>query len=314
MTSKVLFALLILVMSISSQACDCGHSGASERRDLHNDSRSPAGLKRIYKGWETPPHKYPWMAHLRFTVPGTAYFTQCGGFIIDDESILTAAHCVHQENGQLHPAENVEVYLGAHDKDADKGDRYGVVRIVADENYSVKRELDYDIAILKLDRKVDLNHSKKIQKACLPADDTTEFIKLTVAGWGSLDAEGTSTSHLQEVDVDFIPRDICMSYKLSYYEILSKAEKVRLVAPPMHSNHMCALNTDTRGSFCAGDSGGPLMYQNPDTKRYIVVGIVSGAWNKCGTRLTPGLYTKVANYRDFIREHASGACFKSYSE
>ena len=76
---------------------------------------------------------------------------------------------------------------------------------------------------------------------------------------------------------------------------------------------MCALDVRTKGDACAGDSGGPLMYKNANN-RHFVVGIVSGAWNDCSTPLTPGLYTKVANYRDFIKTNSPNVCIKKFNE
>ena len=76
---------------------------------------------------------------------------------------------------------------------------------------------------------------------------------------------------------------------------------------------MCAVDKSTKGDACKGDSGGPLMYKNKQN-RYFVVGIVSGAWGKCGTPNVPGLYTMVKNYRSFITDNTPDVCLKSYDE
>lgn len=81
---------------------------------------------------------------------------------------------------------------------------------------------------------------------------------------------------------------------------------------PLPNGDMCALNLATGGDACGGDSGGPLMYNDPTNNRWYQVGIVSGAWDSCGvSKDIPGLYTQVKTYRYFIRQYTN-ACFKSY--
>lgn len=50
-----------------------------------------------------------------------------------------------------------------------------------------------------------------------------------------------------------------------------------------------------------GDSGGPIVYLDPDTNRYTLVGVVSyGA--ECAS-VTPGVNTEVAAYLDWIQKN-----------
>lgn len=73
---------------------------------------------------------------------------------------------------------------------------------------------------------------------------------------------------------------------------------------PIHESHMCAIDMDTGGGSCIGDSGGPLMYKNPDNQRWYAVGLVSGGYGACGNINIPTLYTIVAKYKKFIRKYA----------
>lgn len=63
---------------------------------------------------------------------------------------------------------------------------------------------------------------------------------------------------------------------------------------------MCAGGQPGKDS-CRGDSGGPLMYENPATRLYEVIGVVSFGPTPCGLPDIPGVYTKVFAYKDWIR-------------
>jgi pancreatic elastase II len=64
-------------------------------------------IARVVGGMETKPNEFPWMVYLRvhFWSGDTA---QCGGTLISDRWILTAAHC-------LYGVTDVTAILGAHD-------------------------------------------------------------------------------------------------------------------------------------------------------------------------------------------------------
>lgn len=92
-------------------------------------------------------------------------------------------------------------------------------------------------------------------------------------------------------------------YIYSNYAVVRRnPEKYKI--PPIHENHMCAVDGNTGGDACQGDSGGPLMYLNPGNNRFYLIGIVSGAYDQCGDKHTPGFYTLVRNFRYMVRDLA----------
>ena len=92
--------------------CDCGEanwSRSSRMKTVVEDgqvgnSTIDGSKTRIIGGYETDPNLFPWMAYIK----GTA---ACGGSLIDNQHVVTAAHCVQNDFGIA----DVKVYLGAHD-------------------------------------------------------------------------------------------------------------------------------------------------------------------------------------------------------
>ena len=98
--------IIIYLLSISiclSSGQQCGHSEQSVR---------------IVGGTETKVLQYPWQAFLRFTYeglsPGYVVETSCGGSLIGDEWVLTAAHCFNPpKSGSTGKLLKLKVILGA---------------------------------------------------------------------------------------------------------------------------------------------------------------------------------------------------------
>nr|CAI5866442.1 unnamed protein product [Callosobruchus analis] len=74
-------------------------------------------------------------------------------------------------------------------------------------------------------------------------------------------------------------------------------------------NMLCAGYPDTgKKDSCQGDSGGPLVTRKRNSSRYEVIGIVSWG-NGCARPGYPGVYTRVTQYVDWIKEHSADGCF-----
>ena len=81
-----------------------------------------------------------------------------------------------------------------------------------------------------------------------------------------------------------------------------------MVTEPIHEHHLCAVNRESGSTTCPGDSGGPLMYQDPDDGRVYQIGVVSGYYKPCGSTDAPGLFTKVVDFLGFIKRYAPDVC------
>lgn len=242
---------------------------------------------RIVGGHEATPHSLPWMVSL----VDEDFETFCGGVLINDRYILTAAHCT--------PAidlETTRLILGHHDMSALGGEAriYSIDKVIAHEKY---QETDpnqrYDIALVKVKGGV-VTYDEYISPICLPSRWTpsNNFSSLHVAGWGQLGDNRLPSDVLMEASVPEMQMSKCIK--------LLRSDRVT-------PDHICAGNK-TRDT-CTGDSGGPLMlppYINPQTGNlfpaYTSIGLVS--WGiSCANPVFPGVFTRVWSYAQWIMDH-----------
>uniref|UniRef100_A0A8C3YQ52 Transmembrane protease serine 5 n=1 Tax=Catagonus wagneri TaxID=51154 RepID=A0A8C3YQ52_9CETA len=162
-----------------------------------------------------------------------------------------------------------------------------VERIIAHPLYSAQNH-DYDLALLRL--RTPLHFSDTVGAVCLPAQerDFPRGARCWVSGWGHTDpSHAHSSDTLQDTAVPLLSTQLCNS-SCVYDGALT---------PRM----LCAGYLDGRADACQGDSGGPLVCLDGDTWR--LVGVVS--WGHgCAEPTRPGVYTKVAEFLDWIQDTA----------
>ncbi|XP_039468817.1 granzyme B-like [Oreochromis aureus] len=212
----------------------------------------------------------------------------CGGFLVSENFVLTAAHC------DDHPIVKLKrVVLGNHNlKKADKNMRIAIK--CKHRNYN-NVSLENDIMLLRLSTPVQ--PSKTIQFIKLPFSEMTlnENEKCQVAGWGKTNTYGRSVDDLRVVDVSVISPQVCR-------------ERWGHLPPKI----ICAGGYKTPKGFCQGDSGGPLVCKG------MAVGIVSYNKGIPGTKLgncnypdVPNVYTDISKHLDWIRMILQGKKYKN---
>lgn len=94
--------------------------------------------------------------------------------------VLSAAHCVHTFDRR-----DIKIYIGGHNISTDYVDTRRVARVFEHEYFDA-RTFDFDIAVLELSKPVEFG--PKLQPACLPQSQFTDFSGKTalIAGWGRL--------------------------------------------------------------------------------------------------------------------------------
>ncbi|XP_066157983.1 venom protease-like [Euwallacea fornicatus] len=249
---------------------------------------------RITVGKKTGLEEFPWMALIAYNSSDTGIEYRCGGTLIQESFILTAAHCIL--NTSL-----LGVRLGEYDLSTTNVDCDGtycsppvqdfyIERIAVHPKYN-PRTHENDIALLKIAGVADVQQSN-VQPICLPVaeinDDLTGKFAI-VAGWGTTE-EDLFSSVLLKASIPVLPERTCSEIYQRYL--------------PVTSDQICAGGYKGRDS-CAGDSGGPLMYTGliEGSPRYIQYGIVSYGPRKCGSEGKPGVYTRVKSYLLWILDN-----------
>uniref|UniRef100_A0A3B4X5R1 Peptidase S1 domain-containing protein n=1 Tax=Seriola lalandi dorsalis TaxID=1841481 RepID=A0A3B4X5R1_SERLL len=196
----------------------------------------------------------------------------CGGFLISEDFVMTAAHCQVPDN-------LTRVVLGTHNiKNVDEGKIRYIEKMYKHESYQ-NVGTGKDIMLLKLSRKAELNN--KLQTIPLPRSEIHlgDNTKCYVAGWGFIKTGGGVVNELRVVDVSVINPRVC-----------------REMWGGVPDNVICAGGYKTKKGFCQGDSGGPLVCDGT------AVGIVSFNWEKnCNYPDKPNVYTDVSKYLPWIK-------------
>ncbi|KAK2579335.1 hypothetical protein KPH14_008287 [Odynerus spinipes] len=233
---------------------------------------------RIVGGRPADPREWPWMVAL-LRKDEVQY---CGGVLITDRHVLTAAHCV----AGFKPRD-IRVRLGEYDfttSDETRALDFSVTEIRVHRDFD-PATFENDIAIIKIHRPTTFN--SYIWPICLPPiDQTFENKTAIVTGWGTQYYDGPASTVLMEVAVPIWPQEKC----------------VRSFTQRITSTTMCAGAYEGGRDACQGDSGGPLVHQLGNG-RWVNVGIVS--WGiRCGMPGRPGIYTRVNSYLDWIFANA----------
>lgn len=255
-------------------------------------------ISRVIRGYRLQPGQAPWQALLwRPVRPGDRNLTRsqrvlCGGALIREGWILTAAHCVIDYNKRI-DGRGYEVRLGVFNPRADEGVSYPILRTIPHPDYKLSTHA-FDIALVQYDpragRKGEATNSiARIRIDPQPLDKRPIRAGMPVYtyGWGWTEAFNSfSTDNLRGVRMPLVDPAVC-TRKTAYRGAMQDAA-------------LCTGDAES-GQACKGDSGGPLITYSDADRVPTVIGVLSGG-RDCGATGEPSRYTRVAKVRDWLEE------------
>ncbi|KAH8365820.1 hypothetical protein KR093_004832 [Drosophila rubida] len=236
--------------------------------------------KRIINGFNAVPKQFPYQVYLEVR-ENCKFQPYCGGVIISNRTILTAAHCVPKSL----------ILFGALDRsnELEKGQQRLIATskfVVVHPEYDTEQLLN-DIALIRLP--TEIRFDEYIQPAKLPdLDQLYDNENAVTSGWGLTNREQPPPTQLLYLNVTVFAYDDCRP-------IVHKHYPGRFVP----ASWICLK--PSQSTPCYGDSGGPLAIRNDDGTNTLI-GLTSFGMN-CSLN-TPVMYTRVSSFLQWIKQNA----------
>ncbi len=247
---------------------------------------------RIVGGSEVPIERAPWQVALVMDVGGGNWHQFCGGSIIAQRWVVTAAHCV---DGATQPGDFVIIAGHAHWPSAPVADDRVVDTIMVHPGWDPNDDRN-DIALLRLDANTPLPlNGTTVAPVPLPRGVGSGWpprsAAAEVTGWGSTVSGGSGVTTLRLATVDVLSgpgENECGLYYTSDDPVPTE----------YHPTEMLCAGVEGGGrDACQGDSGGPLVVKS--SGEWVLAGITS--WGiGCAQADFPGVYARVTNYGSWI--------------
>lgn len=225
------------------------------------------GDERIIGGDRVRIADHPYVVYLA----GTEGFQYCGGSLVADDKVVTAAHCVVGKR----PADIV-VVGGREDKQSSAGISSAVRTMWIHPDYQNVRS-GSDVAVLTLHKRLPysvIDFARPADTALYQAGKPARIL-----GWGRTSPSGSSSRYL----------------RLATVPVMADADCRQAYSSFQAASMTCAGLPEGGVDTCQGDSGGPLVVDGK------LVGITS--WGEgCAGPGKPGVYTRVATYAGLIDE------------
>lgn len=264
----VICVLILTIVQRASFMCFCGRE-------------SPSGTHRV-------PSRTSWAVAISIRY-GHHQTIVCGGSLINDRYVLTAARCV-----RLFPPQMVGVTLGSMIVNQTRSMPFLPIRdIIIHERYTrfYRRRLQHifnDVALLRLREPL-----KQFTPICLPTTDVKD-VAVAVSGWGFPAVSGSFAGipAFSESSVKQLDAPICSRFFRRYLRFDEK-------------NSICASGAV---GVCFKDEGSPLIARRNGYVFQTGIVSVSRGFADCQHRpRVPTIFSKVTSHMEWIRSKTTDA-------
>jgi len=225
---------------------------------------------RIIGGHPANSSQWPWMAGLAYK--GDTVF--CGSSLIAKDWVLTAAHCVFNEDPS-----SIDVIINRANQNSTEGEQLTIDKIIVHPLYDPFTE-DHDLALIKLNTPSQYAPIKFLEPYSFQDSAGKQALAL---GWGNMsESEEVYPDELQQVELSIIDNLSCS-----------------LVMYGVTENMLCAGDDINKKDTCQGDSGGPLIVFDTESNSWRLAAITSWGY-ACAQLYEYGVYTRIQRYAQFI--------------
>nr|XP_049703852.1 venom serine protease Bi-VSP [Helicoverpa armigera] len=234
-------------------------------------------------------YRYPHMALLGFGEDAGSALWLCGGSLISETFILTAAHCISSD--YLGPIRFAALGLLKRSDPPERWQVFNISRVIPHPDFAPPSKY-HDIALLEISKPVTF--SKEVFPACLDVGGQPQS-RASATGWGKLGRNRPLADNLQEVNLYEFSAAEC-SHNFPPHRLLKRGY--------MHNIQMCYggdTTTEARDT-CEGDSGGPLQVRSRISACLRTIIGVTSHGRGCGLAGSAGVYTRVTRYVPWV-EH-----------
>ncbi|XP_049535781.1 serine protease snake-like [Anopheles darlingi] len=251
-------------------------------------SKCDTVVKLIVGGNVTKPGEFPHMAAIGWPLPSGGYSFDCGGSLISEYYVLTAAHCyLENDDGALPTIVRLGDQNLYRTDDGAEPANYDILRFILHPAFKWREGKYNDLALIQLRQRVIFTDF--IRPACLYEGELQPLSTAIATGFGLTEGFGTKANELRKVSLYVYENEVCgVRYRSNRH--------IRL---GIMDSQICVGDQAGGKDTCQGDSGGPLQITRGENQcTFYIVGLTSFG-QACGSAV-PAIYTKVSAYLDWI--------------